>query len=389
MVIRAYKYRLYPNREQAESFAKHFGCARVVYNWGLEQKSKAYSESKEKLTCFALTNRLPELKSEKPWLLEVNAQSLQMALRNLDCAFTRFFKKNAEYPKFKKKQGKQSFQCPQSCSVDFEKGLLQIPKVKNIKVKFHRIFEGKIKTVTISKTPTDKYYVSFVVEQEGETPSLAPITENGTIGLDVGLKDFLITSEGDKFSNPKHLRRSARKLGRIQHALSRQQKGSKRYKKRKKKLALLHEKVANQRKDFLHKITHNLVSENQAASYAIEDLSVMNMLKNHKLAKSISDAGWSMFFDFLQYKSEWSGKNILTIGRFEPSSKRCSTCGCINHSLTLKDREWTCIGCDTHHDRDINAGKNIKIFALIKYLTSTAGSAEPYMLRELGALALA
>jgi putative transposase len=366
MVIRAYKFRLYPNPAQSEMLEKHFGCARFVFNFGLEQKSKAYSARQEKLSCLALMNRLPQLKAELPWLAEVNAQSLQMALRNLDVAFTNFFKKNTAYPTFKSRKGRQSFQCPQSCSVDFEKGVLHIPKVKGIKTKFHRQFQGKTKTVTISRTPTGKYFASLLVEQVGQEPPLTTVTDN-TLGLDVGLKHFLITSDGEKVANPKHLRRSAKKLGRIQHAFSRQQKGSKRCQKRKKQLARLHEKVANQRADFLHKVTHRLICENQAETYAIEDLAVKNMVKNHCLARSISDASWGQFFQFLSYKAERSGKNIITIGRFEPSSKRCHVCGYINQSLTLKDRDWTCSSCESPHDRDINAAKNIKAFALIKY----------------------
>ncbi len=382
MVIRAYKFRLYPNQAQSEMLEKHFGCARFVFNFGLEQKSKAYSERQEKLSCLALMNRLPKLKAELPWLSDVNAQSLQMALRNLDVAFSNFFKKNADYPTFKSRKGRQSFQCPQSCLVDFEKGVLHIPKVKSIRAKFHRQFNGKVKTVTVSRTPTGKYFASLLVEQEGEEPSLAPVTDN-TLGLDVGLKHFLITSDGEKVSNPKHLRRSVRKLGRIQHAFARQQKGSNRRQRRKKQLAKLHEKVASQRADFLHKVTHRLTRENQATTYAIEDLAVKNMVKNHCLARSISDASWGMVFQFLSYKAERAGKNILTIGRFEPSSKRCHVCGHINQSLTLKDREWDCPDCQAHHDRDINAAKNIKALALIKHY-STAGSAETQTLRESG-----
>ncbi len=354
------------------------GCARFVFNWGLEQKSKAYSQRQEKLSCLALMNRLPELKAKLPWLCDVNAQSLQMALRNLDVAFTNFFKKNADFPTFKSRKGRQSFQCPQACSVDFEKGVLHLPKVKGIRAKFHRQFEGKIKTVTVSRTPTGKYFASLLVEQEGEEPTLAPVTDN-TVGLDMGLKHFLITSDGKKIANPRHLRRSSKKLGRVQHAFARQQKDSNRRQKRKKQLARLHEKVASQRADFLHQVTHRLISENQAEAYAIEDLAVKNMVKNHKLARSISDASWGMFFGFLSYKAPRQGKNVLTIGRFEPSSKRCSVCGHINHDLTLKDREWDCPDCQAHHDRDVNAAKNIKAFALIKHHSkseSTAGSVE-------------
>lgn len=201
MILRAYKFRLYPSAAQSQMLEQHFGCARFVFNWGLAEKSKAYSERQEKLSCLALMNRLPELKSELIWLAEVNAQSLQMALRNLDIAFTNFFKKNADYPTFKSRKGRQSFQCPQSCSVDLEKGVLHLPKIKAIRTKFHRQFDGKIKTVTVSRTPTGKYFASLLVEQEGDEPVLAPVTDN-TLGLDVGLKHFLITSEGKRLLTP-------------------------------------------------------------------------------------------------------------------------------------------------------------------------------------------
>ncbi len=382
MVVRAYKFRMYPDQAQSEMLDKHFGCARFVFNWGLEQKSKAYSERQEKLSCLALMNRLPELKAGLPWLSEVNAQSLQMALRNLDVAFTNFFKKNADYPAFKSRKGRQSFQCPQSCSVDFGKGVLHIPKIKGIKTKLHRQFEGKIKTVTVSRTPTGKYFASLLVEREGEEPMPAPVTDN-TLGLDVGLEHFLITSDGEKITNPKHLRRIAKKLGRIQHAFARQKKGSSRRRKRKNQIARLHEKVANQRADFLHQVTHRLTRENQAETFAIEDLAVKNMVKNRRLSRGITDASWGTFFTFLSYKAQRRGKNVLTIGRFEPSSKRCHVCGCVNQSLTLRDRYWDCPDCDTHHDRDTNAAKNIKAFALIRHY-STAGSAETHTLRESG-----
>jgi len=211
---------------------------------------------------------------------------------------------------------------------------------------------------------------------------MAPVTGN-TLGLDVGLKHFLITSDGEKIASPKHLRRSAKKLGRSQHAFARQKKGSNRRQKHKKQIARLHEKVANRRADFLHKVTHRLTRENQATAYAIEDLAIKNMVKNHRLARSISDASWGTFFGLLSYKAERAGKNVLTIGRFEPSSRRCSACGYINQSLTLKDRDWVCPSCGSCHDRDINAAKNIRAFALIKHY-STAGSAGTQTLRESG-----
>lgn len=285
------------------------------------------------------------------------------SLKNLDNAYTRFFREKKGFPKFKSKYNpKQSFQCPQHCTVDFEKGLLNIPKVKNIKTVFHRQFEGDIKTVTISKVPSGKYYVSILVE-DGKSLQIKPkLDRNDAIGIDMGLKDFVVTSDGDKIANPKYLRKSEERLARRQRKLSVKKKGSNNRNKQRKKVAKLHKKIANQRKDFLHKVSHQIVHKNHG-TICVEDLCVKGMVKNRKLAKSISDAGWGMFYNFLKYKSEWHGKNFLDIGRFEPSSKMCSVCGNIKSDLTLSDREWICSKCETKHDRDINASINIRNMA--------------------------
>lgn len=364
MIQRAYKYRIFPNKEQVELFEQHFGSTRFVFNWGLEKKIKAYQKDKKRLTCFDLINELTKLKKEKDfeWLNEVNSQSLQVSLRNLDNAFTNFFRKQNKFPNFKsKKHNKNSFQILQHLKLS-EK--LDIPKIKDIKIIQHRKLEGKIKTATISKTTTGKYYISILIEQSKDLPKKDKIKDKTTIGIDLGIKTFATISDGRKIDNPKYLKKSERKLKRQQRWLSRKIKGSKNRNKQRIKVALIHEKINNQRSDFLHKFSHQLTHENQVSSIAIEDLNVKGMVKNHYLARSISDVAWNEFKRQLEYKCDWYGKNLLVIGRFEASSKTCS-CGVVNQDLKLSDREWTCKECKTKHDRDILAANNIKKFALI------------------------
>jgi len=359
-MFRAFKYRLYPTEPQKELIAKHIGSSRFVYNLALETKTTAYLGSKHNYSAFDLVKQLPELKKELPWLKEVNSQSLQQAIQNMDIAFKKFFK-GAGFPKFKSKhKGKQSFSIPQNVIV--ENDLLIIPKFKEgIKMSLHRPTKGTIKSATISVTPTGKYFVSILCDTKEEILTKASITESTTIGIDLGIKDFAITSEGEVFENPKYLRKAQSKLKYVQRKYSKH-KG----KRTKQKLALLHEKVANQRKDFLHKTSSELIKNHD--SLAIEDLAVSNMVKNHKLAQAISDVSWSTFVSMLEYKAEWYGKNILRIGQFAPSSKTCS-CGVINKGLKLSDRKWTCKSCGTTHDRDILAACNIKSFALKNHLS--------------------
>lgn len=358
-MLKAYKYRLSPNKTQAELINKHIGSARFVYNLALETKQAAYISNRFNMSCFDLVKQLPDLKKECDWLKEVNSQTLQQSIVNLDVAFNSFFKGKSDFPKFKSKyKSRLSFQCPQSAEVDFKTNKLFLPKFKKgIDIVLHRDFVGIIKTVTISKTPTGKYFASILVDNKNELPNKAKVKEKTTIGIDLGIKSFLVTSDGQEFDNPKYLRVAESKLKYIQRKYSKN-KG----KRTKYRLAMQHEKVVNQRKDFLHKVSSKLISENQAV--AIEDLNIKGMIKNHCLAKSIGDAGWGMFVDMLEYKASWQGKSILRIGRFEPSSKVCSCCGSVNKELTLKDREWTCKYCGTLLNRDVNAAINIKSFAL-------------------------
>ena len=360
-VLKAFKYELFPTPDQAAAFEKHFGCSRFIYNWGLENRIKAHSEGK-KTSCLDLAYQLPELKKQHPWLAEVNSQSLQMPLRNLDNAFTLFFKHNTQFPKFKSKhRSKPKFQCPQHVKVDFESQTVSLVKIPNIRFALDRTFEGDIKTTTVSKTPTGRYFISILVENNESLPLKPAVDPETTVGIDLGLKDFCVDSDGNKTPNPKYFRKSEQRLKRNQRRLSKKKKGSKSYQQQRLKVARIHERIVNQRKDFLNKLSTELIRENQ--SICLEDLAVGNMLKNHCLAKSISDAAWTEFKRQLEYKGEWYGRNILTIGRFEPSSKTCSVCGLVKKDLTLADREWVC-SCGAKHDRDVNAAINIKKFAL-------------------------
>jgi len=356
-MIFAQKYRIYPTEEQKILMEKHFGCSRLIYNLGLECKTMAWNGSKKNLTFFDIANQLKELKTEYPFFAEVNSQSLQMTLRNLDTAFKNFFRGNARFPSFKKKSKNNSFQCPQNIFI--EKNILYLPKFQEgIKIILHRAIKGIIKTTTVSRTPSNKYFVSFVVENKKELPTKK--TPANVVGLDLGIKSFAVLSDGTKFDNPKHLRKSLDKLKWLQKRLSKKEKGSNRRNKFRLRIAKQHEKIANQRKDFLHKISDSITKKYD--TIAIENLQVANMVKNHKLALSISDCGWGMFEQFLKYKAEWRGCNIIQIGTFEPSSKTCSTCGYINSWLELNDREWTCPNCNSVLDRDVNAAINILKF---------------------------
>ena len=366
MIKKSFRYRLYPNNDQATLLDKHFGCARLIYNWALAEKTRAYKETGESLSRYKLQEQLPEMKrTERPWLSEVNAQSLQASLINLDRAFLNFFKHKTKFPRFKKKNHRQSFQVPQRGAIDFETGKLVIPKfLEGIRCHISRRFEGETKTFTISKTTTGKYFVSVLVETPDEVPEKRPVTADTTIGIDVGIKDFCTLSTGEKVENPRHLKEELKRLKVLQRRASKKKKGSNNRKKAVLKVAKLHEKISNRRNDFLHKLTDRLTSENQTGSIAVEDLNIAGMMKNHCLAQAIADVSWSEFNRQLEYKCEWRGINLLKIGRFEPSSRTCDACGTVNRELTLSDRTWTC-SCGTEHDRDYLAARNIKRFALI------------------------
>lgn len=362
-MYKAYRYRIYPTVEQADWLVRSMGCARWVYNWALAEKIAYYQATNKGLSCFDLMGRLPQLKRENEWLKSPPAQSLQQEVSHLDTAFTNFFKKNGGFPRFKKKgSSRSSFSCPQDCYVEFESNLISIPKCKNIKARLSRPFTGAIKKVTVTRTKTGNFYASVLVDDGKDLPAKCAVNEATAVGVDVGIKDFAVFSTGEKIANPKHLAKSEARLKVLQRRMSKKQKGSANRNKARLRLARLHERIASQRKDFHHKISTRLVRENQTV--IVEDLNVKGMVRNHHLAKAISDVGWDQFKEFLRYKCDWYGKNLVEINRFLPSSKMCS-CGVINESLTLAMREWTCDACKVTHDRDILAAQNIKRWGLI------------------------
>lgn len=366
-MLRAYKYRILPTEDQKLQLAKFFGCARFVYNLGLETKMRAWTSARKNYTCIDLANQMKELKdTEAQWLRDCPSQTLQMALRNLDNAYTQFFK-GGGFPKFKSKHKRQSIQFPQGVKVDFENSLIILPKLRSVICIFHRHFNGNIKTVTVSKTTTGKYFVSILVDNQKELPTRKPIVEETSVGVDMGIKSFATLSNGILFDNPKFLRRNLKRLRVEQRKLNRRFKKelkeqSKSYQKQKLVVSHLHEKIKNQREDYLHKVSTRII--HSFDTICLEDLNIKGMLKNENLSLAISEAGWFKFKSMLEYKAEWHGKNIKYIGRFDPSSKLCSSCGGLHKGLSLTDRHWNCLTCGTYHDRDINAAKNIKTFGL-------------------------
>jgi putative transposase len=363
-MMKAFKFRLYPTDDQSNRLKQHIGSCRFVYNWALDQKVKTYEQTGKSISRFDLNKLIPVLKKQNPWLGEVNSQSLQGMTKQVESAFTRFFREKNGFPKFKSKKNTiQSFPVPQHFNVDFENCTVKLPKIGEIKAILHKKFEGELKTATVSLSCTGKYYISILVEDGKEAPTKLVFSESTTTGVDVGVKNFAVLSNGEKVENPKYLRNSLQRLKVLQKRVSRKVKGSKNRDKARLHLSKIHETITNQRNDFQHKLSFRLISENQAI--AMETLNVKGMIKNHCLAQAISDSSWSSFVTKLEYKAEWLGKTILRIGQFEPSSKTCSVCGYHNSKLTLKDREWICPDCKTEHDRDINAAINIKKFSLV------------------------
>lgn len=366
-MLRAYKYCILPTEEQKQQLAKFFGSTRFVYNLGLETKMQAWVSAKKNLTCIDLSSQLKDLKDNgAEWLKDCPSQALQMSLRNLDNAYTRFFK-GGGFPNFKSKRSKQSIQFPQGVRVNFEDGIIFLPKLKKVTCIFHRQFKGDIKTVTVSMTPTHKYFVSVLVDNQVELPKKKLVKEDTSVGIDMGVKTFTTLSDGTTFENPKHLRCNLSRLRVEQRKLSRRfKKGAKEqsnsYQKQKLIVAKLHERIKNQREDYLHKVSAKIIHSYD--TIILEDLNIKGMMKNKKLALAIGEIGWCKFKAMLEYKADWYGNNIQYIGRFEPSSKLCSFCGTIFKELKLKDRSWTCSSCGTHHDRDKNAATNIKNFGL-------------------------
>ena len=362
-MLKAYKYRIYPNEEQINYLQKTFGCTRFIYNQMLADRIKSYEENKD-LDIKIIKYPTPaQYKKEYEWLKEVDSLALANAQMNLDKAYKNFFRdKTVGFPKFKsKKDNHKSYTTNnQNGTIYIENNRIKIPKLKSmIKIKQHREFVGLIKSCTISQKPRGKYYIAMLVDTENiQLPKL-----DTKVGIDLGIKEFAITSDGEMFSNPKWLKKSEKRLRKLQKDLSRKQKGSNNRRKDRLKVAKLHEKISNQRKDYLHKISHYIISENQVI--VIEDLKVSNMIKNHKLAKSIADVSWSEFRRQLEYKSEWYGRELIIAPSNYASSQLCSNCG--NKSSQTKDlscRTYICPVCGMIMDRDINASKNLLKLAM-------------------------
>ena len=355
-IHKSYKYRIYPNKEQIQYLSQSFGCVRFVYNYFLQQRISYYAENSKGLSYNDNSAALTQLKKQEEysWLRDVNSQSIQSALRNLDVAYNNFFNKRSKFPKFKKKSNRQTFSVPQNFVI--KDGKLNIPKCNGIKIKLHREIIGKMLSVTLSRTPSNKYFASVLCELDIPEPEY----KGDVIGIDFGIKTFITTSDGIKVDPPKYYRKSESKLKRLHKQVSKKQNNSKNKYQANKILAKAYEKVVNQRTDFLHKLSKQLTNDNQVIY--IEDLAIKHMIRNHKLAKSFADAGWHQFVSQLQYKGNWYGCTISKIDRWFPSSKRCLLCGYINDNLTLKDRSWTCPRCTAPHDRDLNAANNILLF---------------------------
>lgn len=358
-VYKSYKYRLYPNKEQEVLIQKTFGCCRFVYNQTLAYRKELYETKKisiNRIDCNNWKNKT--LKVDYEWLKEVDKFALDNAIINMDSAYQKFFKEHTGYPKFKSKHNnKKSYKTNytnNNIEVSFDNNKIKLPKLKWVKAKIHRNFSGKIKSATISQVPSGKYFVSILVETE----HISLEHTNNSIGIDLGVKDLLITSNGEKFDNLKLTKEYEKKLAKEQRELSRKVKGSNNYQKQRIKVAKVYEKIKNTRLDYLHKISHKLISENQVI--VSEDLAISNMVKNHNLSKSILDCGWYELTRQINYKSDWNGRTYIKIGRFTKSSQPCNVCGYINKDTkNLSVSQWKCPKCGTIHDRDINAAINI------------------------------
>ena len=354
---KAYKYRFYPSEEQKRILARTFGCCRYVYNWALRERTDAYYQHGERLYYEATAQRLVTLKKQEEtrWLSEVSSVPLQQALRHLDRAFRNFFEGRADYPTFKKKRNQQSATYASNAFTWDGQNLTLAKMDTSLAIIWHRPLPDSCKpsSITVTKDEADRYFVSILVEEDIKP---LPVTPQ-MVGLDLGLKSMVISSNGHTYGNPKFFTKDEKKLAKAQRRHAKKKKGSKNRNKARLKVARIHKKIADRRRDYQHKLSTHIIRENQVV--CVESLQVKNMVKNHCLAKAISDVGWAEFVRQLEYKAAWYGRTLVKIDKWYPSSKRCFDCGHILDSLSLDIREWPCPECGVVHDRDINAAKNI------------------------------
>lgn len=365
-MLKATKIRLYPTSQQESLLSIQFGAVRWIFNHSLNWRSEAYKQDQTSISKRQMLENIVVLKkqSDTEWLKQADSQALQQSVMNLDLAFQRFFKNQGRYPRFKSKHGKQSFSYPQRVKITNE-NMLYLPKVGNVKAVFHRPIKGTIKTVTISKSSSGKYFASILTEDGAQIPKPSQnIKDTNITGVDFGISTLATFDTGRKEANPRYLKKAAQNLRQKQKALSRKKKGSANRSKARVLVAKAHEKTANTRNDFQHKLSKQLIDENQAI--VVETLKVKNMLKNRKLAKHIADVSWGELVRKLEYKAKWSGKHLVKIDQWYASSKTCHVCKHKIKNMPLSTRVWICENCGTEHDRDINAAINIKQQGILK-----------------------
>ena len=370
---KAFKYRIYPNKAQRALFQATFGCCRFVYNKTLDIRKTAYAMDKTQLSEFDLIKKIKPLKEEFPWLRDVPAVCLPQAVGDMNDAFRDFFKSGKGYPKFKTKhRSRKSCRFPgQSCAVLQDISRLKLPKLGLVKYKKDREFIGTLRHIVITQESNGKYYASCLVDTGVEAPNPKPVEASTTVGIDLGLKDFIVTSDGCKMPNPRFYVTIDHSIARLQKHEAWKMKGSKRRARIRLKINKLYSKKRNLIKNYIYHVVKTLLRESQ--TLVMENLNIVGMVKNHSLAKSIQNVCWGELRRVLEYKSQWLGHNLIFIDRWAPSTKTCSHCGFHNSTLTLSDRSWTCPGCGTHHDRDINAAINIKRMGLETLLPAVSG----------------